>query len=307
MTEPHERDWRPEWPCPVAAIVAPLQRGSGDPTFRRGNDGSIWRAARTPIGIGTLRLKSDASRGTVQATAWGEGAEWLLDSVPRLLGADDDWSDFDPRHPVVERAWRAHPHWRIGATGLVFDALLPAILEQKVTGQEAFGAYRRLVTRFGESAPGPAGEHGMKVPPAPDRLAKVPSWEWLRLPVDGARSKPAVQAASVAGSLERAGVRGTADLDRALRSLPGIGVWTSAEVRSRALGDPDAVSFGDYHVAKDVGWALTGTPVDDAGLAELLAPWQGQRLRVVGLLARAGLHRPRRGPRMSPRRHLPGR
>ncbi|MFS3130418.1 DNA-3-methyladenine glycosylase family protein [Nocardioides sp. Bht2] len=306
MSSPFQREWRPAWPCPVGSILAPLRRGAGDPTFARGGDGSLWRASLTPQGAATLRVRSDPGLGVIHASAWGPGAEWILDSVPRLLGADDDWAGFIPLHPVVERSWRAHPHWRIGATGLVFDALLPAILEQKVTGQEAFGAYRRLVTRFGDAAPGPAADAGLRVPPSAAEVAQIPSWEWLRLPVDGGRSTPAVRAAKVAGALERAGVRGAADLDRALQSLPGIGVWTSAEVRTRALGDPDAVSFGDYHVAKDVGWALTGTPVDDAGLAELLAPWAGQRARVVGLLALAGLRRPRRGPRMAPRSHLPG-
>jgi 3-methyladenine DNA glycosylase/8-oxoguanine DNA glycosylase len=94
-------------------------------------------------------------------------------------------------------------------------------------------------------------------------------------------------------------------VDRLLRSLPGIGVWTSAETRSRAHGDADAVSFGDYHIAKNVGYALTGEAVDDDGLAELLEPYRPHRYRVQRLveLARAG--RPRRGARMAPRTHLP--
>jgi hypothetical protein len=66
------------------------------------------------------------------------------------------------------------------------------------------------------------------------------------------------------------------------------------------------VSFGDYHVAKDVGWALTGTPVDDAGLAVLLEPYRPHRLRVQVLLGLAGARRPRRAPRMRLPTHLPG-
>ena len=89
--------------------------------------------------------------------------------------------------------------------------------------------------------------------------------------------------------------------------MPGIGVWTAAEVAQRALGDPDAVSYGDYHVAKNIGWALTGSEVDDDGLAELLEPYAGHRYRVQRLLELAGAYRPRRGPRMAPRTHLPRR
>jgi 3-methyladenine DNA glycosylase/8-oxoguanine DNA glycosylase len=116
-----------------------------------------------------------------------------------------------------------------------------------------------------------------------------------------------VRAAGAAGRLEQC-VDLTGDqAARRLRAIPGIGVWTAAEVRHTALGDPDAVSFGDYHVAKDIGWALTGSEVDDDALAELLEPYAGHRYRVQGLLKLAGAGRPRRGPRMPSRTHLPHR
>jgi 3-methyladenine DNA glycosylase/8-oxoguanine DNA glycosylase len=187
------------------------------------------------------------------------------------------------------------------------DALVPAILEQKVTGKEAFASFRRLVRTYGEPAPGPeAARRRLMVQPDPDRLRTVPSWEWLRLGVDPARSRAVVRAAAVGGSLERVVDVSAEVADRRLQSLPGVGVWTSAEVRSRALGDADAVSFGDFHVAKDIGWALTGRPVDDERLAELLEPYRPHRLRVQVLVALAGLHRPRRAPRMTLPTHLPG-
>jgi 3-methyladenine DNA glycosylase/8-oxoguanine DNA glycosylase len=123
--------------------------------------------------------------------------------------------------------------------------------------------------------------------------------------VDPARSRAVVRAAQVATSLERTTGLPHDEADRRLRSLPGIGVWTSAEVRFRAHGDPDAVSFGDYHVAKNIGWALTGEEVDDDGLAELLEPYRPHRYRVQRLVELGRLSRPRRGPRMAPRTHLP--
>jgi 3-methyladenine DNA glycosylase/8-oxoguanine DNA glycosylase len=243
----------------------------------------------------------------VEARAWGPGAAWALDTLPALLGADDDPSGFEPRHPLVEQAMRHHPHWRLGRTGLVMEALVPAIIEQKVTGQEAFAGFRRLVRRYGERAPGPGAEAGLWVQPTPDALRTIPSWEWLRLHIDPARSRAVVRAATVAPSLERLTAVPAGEADRRLCSLPGVGRWTSAEVRSRALGDPDAVPFGDYHVAADVGWAIRGTPMDDDELEEFLEPWRPQRGRVTALIGLTGLRRPRRGPRMAPRSHLPAR
>ena len=137
------------------------------------------------------------------------------------------------------------------------------------------------------------------------RLRTIASWEWLSLHIDAARSRTIVTAARVADSLERLMALPAEEADSRMRSLPGIGVWTSAEVRQRTFGDPDAVSFGDYHVAKDVGWALTGTPFDDTELEAYLEPYRPQRGRVPALIAMAGLRRPRHGPRMAPRTHLP--
>jgi 3-methyladenine DNA glycosylase/8-oxoguanine DNA glycosylase len=281
------------------------RHGGGDPTYRIDEAGRHWRGTRTPMGPATLAVEARAELGEVRLEAWGPGAEWALEQAPDLLGAEDRWEGFEPRHPLLEEIRRRHPHARLGRSGLVMESLVPAIIEQKVTGQEAFAGFRMLVHRFGERAPGPGRERRLWVQPDPETLRSIPSWEWLRMHIDPARSRAVVTAARSAQSLEGLASRPTGDFDAAIRSLPGVGVWTSAEVRQRSLGDPDAVSFGDYHVAKDVGWALTGAAFDDDELAEFLEPWRPQRGRVPALVAMARLGRPRRGPRMAPRTHLP--
>jgi 3-methyladenine DNA glycosylase/8-oxoguanine DNA glycosylase len=300
-----ERVWRPAWPCATGTTLSILRKGSADPTFKVDADGTIWRGVRTPEGPATLRLRARPGVGEVHAEAWGAGATWVLDSVPSMLGADDDVAGFAPTHPVLADAHRRRPHWRVCRTGLVMEALVPAIIEQKVTGQEALGGFRMMVHRFGDRAPGAGAALGLWVQPSAATVRMIPSWEWLRLHIDPARSRAVVRAAQVAAAVERTAGLPADEVDRRLRSLPGVGVWTSAEVRFRAHGDADAVSFGDYHIAKDVGWALTGEEVDDDGLAELLEPYRPHRYRVQRLVELAGLRRPRRGPRMAPRRHLP--
>ncbi|WP_240044360.1 DNA-3-methyladenine glycosylase family protein [Nocardioides albidus] len=301
---PQVRSWSPGRPVPVGALLGQQRHGGGDPTHRLAVAGRHWRACRTPDGVATLAVSEQDADGAVTAHAWGPGAAWALAQLPALLGELDDWTGFEPRHPVLVEARRQHPHLRRGRTGLVLEALVPAIIEQKVTGQEAFAGFRALVRRYGRPAPGPGAALGLMVPPDPDTLRGIPSWEWLRLHIDPARSRAVVTAARHAESLERAAELPGEEAERRLRALPGVGVWTAAEVRQRALGDPDAVSFGDYHVAKDVGWALEGRLFDDAELARYLRPWQGHRGRVPLLLGAAGLRRPRRGPRMAPRGHL---
>ena len=306
------RRWRPGRAVPVSTILGPLRRGHGDPTFRV-VDGAVWRTARTPLGPATLWIRADGAAGEVVAEAWGAGAGWALEALPDMLGdadtgADEFVADVAGRHPFLREALRRHPHWRVPRSGLVFEALLAAILEQKVTGQEAWAGWQALLRRFGEPAPGPAAPQlGLRLAPSPETVRMIPSWEWLAMPVDPARSRVAVVTARVAPALERTVALAHADAERALCSLPGIGVWTAAEVRQRAHGDPDAVSFGDYHVPGRIGLSLTGASVDDAGLEALLEPFRPHRYRVQRLVELCGGAPPRRGPRMPPRRHLPGR
>ncbi|MCW2810627.1 MAG: 3-methyladenine glycosylase/8-oxoguanine glycosylase, partial [Friedmanniella sp.] len=213
-------------------------------------------------------------------------------------------------HPALVDAHRRYPDFRVGRTEAVYEALAPACLEQVVTGKEAFRAWRLLVTEFGEPAPGPTGDpdsaaYGMRLPPTPEAWARVPSWRFLAAGVEQRRSRTLVRTAPRAAALERTLTGSYADADRALRSFPGVGVWTSAEVRQRAHGDPDAWSVGDYHVAKDISFTLTGEILDDAGCLEVLEPYRGHRFRVQSLLAMVGSRRPRRGPRMTLPTHTP--
>jgi 3-methyladenine DNA glycosylase/8-oxoguanine DNA glycosylase len=298
--------WRPDWPCDPFDILRVVRRGAGDPTFGVDRDGTVWRSSMTPLGAATLRVTARPTDAEIELEAWGDGAEWMMAQAPAMLGGQDDAQEFDPADPVVRAAWTRNPHWRIATTGLVLESLVAAVIEQKVTGQEAFTGWRRLVRRFGLPAPGPGAPRGMMTLPPAAVLARVPSWEWLRCHIDPARSKAVVRAARVAGSLERTvGLPGD-EVERRLTSIPGIGVWTAAETRQRAHGDADAVSFGDYHIAKHVGWAMTGEAFSDDEMAVFLEPYRPHRYRVQHVITTRLRGKPRRGPRMAPRRHLPG-
>lgn len=308
------RTWRVDWQPDLLRTLAPLRRGGGDPTWLVPAPGQVVLGVTTPAGPGTLHLAVAGQVLTVRAWGGPGVVEWLLDGAPELVGAGDRPQDLVPRHAVLRSL---HAQWssrlRVMRTRRVWDALLPAVIEQKVTGQEAFGGYRSLVRAVGTRAPGPAGARGLMVPPSAQVASGVPSWVWLQCGIDASRSDTVVRAARAASRLERlaqtTGGRDREGLDaahRTLRTVPGIGVWTAAEVAQRALGDPDAVSWRDYHVAGHVTHALTGVEGDDVDMARVLAPYAGQRYRVQLLLAQAGApRRERHGPRMAPRTHLP--
>lgn len=277
--------------------LAPLRRGPGDPCFQVSDDGAIWRTSLLPSGPVTARI-SRAARNAVDCTAWGSGAAEFLDGLPALLGVDDDHADFVPCEPTVAAAHRMVPHLRLGRTGQVLEALIPAILEQRVPGKDAFRAWRLLVTKFGSPAPGPAPER-MRVPPSAQAWRMIPSWEFHRANVDPGRARSVVGCAQRAASLERLMSQPAAQAREALTSLPGVGVWTAAETAQRAFGDPDALSVGDYHIPKMIGWTLLGHPIVDDVMVELLEPMRPHRHRVVRLLEASGLAvEPRRGARL---------
>jgi 3-methyladenine DNA glycosylase/8-oxoguanine DNA glycosylase len=292
-----ERVWDAGRPVGVLDTLGPLRRGSGDPAHRV-EAGRFWWACRTPDGDGTLALQVTAGH-RVAAQAWGSGAEWLLERVPTLLGADDDWSGLDVSAvPVLDRVRRARPGLRLPQTGRVLDVLVPAVLEQKVTGQEAWRSWRQLLWRFGTPAPGPLQR--LRVPPAPQVLLDIPTWDWHRLGVDLRRQRTIRAAATVAARLEECAAMPPAQAARRLRHVPGIGAWTAAEAVQRALGAADEVSVGDYHLPNVVVHLFTGRArgTDDEML-DLLAPWAGQRQRVMRLVEAAGIGAPRFGARFA--------
>jgi 3-methyladenine DNA glycosylase/8-oxoguanine DNA glycosylase len=296
-----ETVWRPTLPVDVRRTLSPLQRGRQDPTHQTAADGVVWRTTLTPAGPATCALHQRGAH-EVHAQAWGPGATWAIEHVPDLLGARDALDGFAAVHPLLVATHRRFPGLRIPRTGRVFESLAPAILEQKVTGKEARAGFRRLVLAYGEPAPGPAPE-GMRVPPSPEAWRLIPSWVWHRAGVDPQRSRTLITAARLAGRLEEALDLPPAAALARLRAVPGVGEWTAAEVALRALGDADALSVGDYHLSQLVGWALTGSPLDDAGMVALLEPWRPHRGRVVRLIELSGASKPAFGPRLTIQDH----
>jgi 3-methyladenine DNA glycosylase/8-oxoguanine DNA glycosylase len=284
-------------PVSPALTLAPLRRGPGDPCYQV-VDGVIWRTSLMPSGPVAARIVK-AAIDSVDCEAWGDGADEFVERLPALLGAHDDATGFAPEEPTIAAAHRTVPHLRLGRTDRVLEAIVPAVLEQRVAGKDAFRAWRLLVTKFGTPAPGPAPAR-MRVPPSADVWRGIPSWELHLANVDPGRARTLVACAQRAEALERLSARPAEQARAAMTSLPGVGEWTAAETAQRAFGDADALSVGDYHLAKVVGWTLLGHPIDDPAMVELLEPLRPHRHRAVRLLEVSGLARnPRFGARMA--------
>ena len=265
------------------------------------HDHDVWRATRTPEGLATIHLRQEAGR--IEVEAWGPGGRWAEARAPAFCGEGDDSSGFRPQHRLVADLLRRNPGLRLPRTEAVFEALVPTVLAQKVTAVEAHASYRALVDGLGEDAPGPVR---LKVPPSAQILARTPYWTFHRFGVERRRAEVIIRAARSAGRLEETAAMDMASAHRRLNAFPGVGPWTAAKVALVALGDPDAVPVGDYHLPHIVGYAFEGTArSSDERMLQLLEPFSGHRARVIRLLMLAGISAPRFGPHM-PLRDIAG-
>lgn len=272
--------------------LRPLRVGRGDPTIHLG-ERALLRASRTPDGPATIRVDHEGDRLGVEA--WGPGAEWALDSAPGLLGLLDDAEAFDPPPGLVRRLHREAPDLRMPRTGRVVEAIIPAVLGQRVTGFEARRSFVQLVERFGEPAPGPGG---LLLAPLPERIAELGYYDLHLVGMEKKRADALKRVCAHAARIEQAGLGSSAQLRERLEAIPGVGQWTSAEVARVALGDADAVSVGDHHLKHLVAWALAreeqGT---DHRMLELLEPYAPHRGRACLLLEDGRLQARRWAPR----------
>ena len=269
-----------------------LTLGSGrtDAAGERG-----WWATRTPDGSATVLIERQGT--AITATAWGDGADWILDQAPRLLGLEDHPEEFVPTHRVLRDLTKEKPGLRIGRSDRVFESIVPAILGQKVATREAHRNERALTRRFSEPAPGPLD---LTLPVAPQVLAEVPYWQMHELGIERRRADLLRFVAKRSGRLEEVAGMTRDEAYSRLTAFPGIGPWTAALVMGSALGDPDAVPVGDYHLPNTVAWALAGEPrADDRRMLELLDPYRGHRGRVIRLLKAGGIHAPKYGPKVA--------
>ncbi len=223
-------------------------------------------------------------------------AQWMLAQSAAMTGAFDTGFEFGDAHPAVLRAQRNHPDVRFGASHMLFHELVPTILGQRITAGEAIRQWHALCRRLGEPAPGPMP--GLLLPPSPAAILGRPAWWFHPLGIEAKRAQALRAVAKHAEKLWAWAELSIAEVEAKLALLPGVGPWTIGSVMASAMGDPDAVAVGDFHLKNLVSYALAGEPRGtDERMLELLSPYAGQRGRVVRLLQLDGHSPPAFGPR----------
>ena len=286
-----ETSWRIEHSLDVGKtlrFVVPKDRQ----LLRLESQRSVY-ALSTPDGPATVTAW--VVDNSLLATATGDGAEAALAIVPRTLGLDDNPNEFLTTPGLLRDLHRRNLGFRLGSTGRVFDSLLPTVIGQRVTTDEAKSSYRRLIAAIGEPAP---GDLGLRIPPRAEVIANMEYTDMHRFGIERSRAQIVIEVARRARRLEQIVEMNRKDGEARLAAVRGIGAWTIAQVMGSAWGDRDAVPTGDYHLPNTISWALAGEPrASDERMLELLEIYRPLRRRAMILVKMAGVHAPRYGER----------
>ena len=273
--------------------LRPLSWAPNDPTTHL-RPGQFARATRTPDGPATIEIRW--ADGVAAVTMWGDGESWLLDHLEPLLGLSDDVSTFVPEGELVTRLWRQFRGIRLGASHTLWHDVAWLIPGQRVTSEDASRQWMRLTKKFAEAAPGPLE---LLLPPPAAALADTHYTELHELGLERKRATNLRAAGKYIPRFERELDVGAAEVRRRIELIPGVGQWTSTNVATITLGDPDQVVLGDYAIPSMVTFALAGERKGtDARMLELLEPHRPHRWRVCRLLMAGGLGPPRRSHRL---------
>jgi 3-methyladenine DNA glycosylase/8-oxoguanine DNA glycosylase len=288
-------------PLDLAMTMGLLGMSSRDPSFRVFGRDTVAFATNTPHGAASARF---VHRGdTLAVDVWGDGGAHVLARAGTLAGLHDQPLGFVPEHRALASLVRRFAGLRLTAGADPIGIAMHAVFGQRITSGEARQSWWRFVRRYGDVAPGPLE---LITPPRAEVVARLCRNDLLRVGLDLHRSRALMALAHEADRL-----RATADdverVTARLRTLPGIGPWTIGLVRHLAYGDARAVPLDDWHIGRDICFALSGEERgNDGRMLELLAPFAGNEGRVWRLISAAGIHHPRRAAGRAPNPLLAG-
>jgi AraC family transcriptional regulator of adaptative response / DNA-3-methyladenine glycosylase II len=207
--------------------------------------------------------------------------------VRRMFDLDVDLGPFlelARRDPLLAPLVRRHPGLRLPQLPDGFEGVVRAIVGQQVSVAAARTVVDRLIRHLGDPVGdvSPAGDSGLFAFPRPAALAAAPRERLTALGLTRAKAAALLAAAAATrdGALDWQKLRTSPPeaAHAALRALPGIGPWTAAYVRMRALGDRDAFPASDLGILKALAARNPRATRPDAAEIDALAEgWRPYR------------------------------
>lgn len=247
------------------------------PGIAEAHDGAYRRTLRLPLGaaIATLEPVDSHVRCTLRLETMADLASAVA-QCRRLLDLDADplsVVEVLTRDRDLAKAVRKRPGLRAPGAVDGFELAIQAVMGQQISLAAARTLTSRLVESNGDriKLSDPTLTHLFPTP------ASVADADLSGLGVPAARRATlrAVARAVATGELALDPGADRAEVRQRLRTLPGIGEWTTGYIVMRALGDPDTLLPTDLGVRK--AGARLGFGGDSRSIAERAAAWRPWR------------------------------
>jgi len=200
--------------------------------------------------------------------------------VARTFSLDHDgrgWDEVGRRDPVIGRLQVEFDHLRPVCFYSPYEAAVQAVIGQRISMRMAARAKLALAERLGAEVE--AGGQRMRAFPVPQRLVALD--EAPGLPAEKVLRLRGVAEAAIDGRLDAARLRAQPfdDALASLRTIRGIGEWSSQHVLLRGAGVADAVPLADprTRVAIRAAYDLPAEPTDDE-LTAIADAWRPFRM-----------------------------
>jgi AraC family transcriptional regulator, regulatory protein of adaptative response / DNA-3-methyladenine glycosylase II len=240
---------------------------------------SYRRTLSLPHGSGAVELR--LTPGYVSCRLHLEDIRDLSAAVGRcrsLLDLDADPEAIDKSlsaDKTLRHVVRTSPGRRVPGSVDGFELACRSVIGQQISIDAARTLTARLVDAFGPRLPFPC-EGLVRTFPAPSTLAGA-DLRGLGISPRRAATIVGLSDAVASGHIELDPGADRAETERKLLQMKGIGPWTAAYIRMRALRDPDAFLPTDLGARR--GAHHLGLPSDLSTVAEHWRPWRSYALQ----------------------------
>lgn len=251
-------------------------------------DGTYRRVLTLPHGHAIVELReADAGHSDADGVALGPAVATLhlqderdrdaaLDACSTTLDLDADPAAIVSAlgdDPLIGQLVRTDPGRRVPGNPDPHELAVRAVLGQQVSVAAARTLAGRLALAHGAPVEDPAGTLTHAFPTAAALAASDP--DALAMPRSRANALLGLTQALASGEIRLTPDTDPDEADAALQELRGIGPWTAAYVRMRALGDRDVFMPTDLGVRHAL--ELLGEPGDPKSAAAAAEAWRPYR------------------------------
>jgi len=228
-----------------------------------------------------IEVRPDAKEGYLLLSLHSVSTPSLFETVQRTRDVFDldapvaEIASALSSDPLLKKSLKSHPGIRVPGAWDGFEITIRAILGQQISVKAASTLAGRIAARYGEPLDHEVrGESSLtRLFPTADRLARA-RFNEIGLVKSRAETLRRVAKAVVSGDLQFDAGQDPDEICTTLKSIKGIGEWTTQYIAMRALKNPDAFPASDLGLLKALHFPQRVSPSELHRHAEQWRPWR---------------------------------